>query len=124
MLNLRDAAHGESGAAGAAFVIDKLACSLVGQAHAVRITPGTRAHRAYGVERAIEQFRCSYGLNPLYRGAFEGSSLQVAGIDAEGEVRIVELPAHPFFVATLFLPQLTSSAESPHPLIVDYVRSM
>jgi len=123
VLGLRDAAHAESGQEGAAFVIDKLACSLVGQAHPVQIVPGTRAHQAYGVERAIEQFRCSYGLNPLYREAFEGSPLQVAGIDAEDEVRIVELPAHRFFVATLFLPQLTSSIEMPHPLILAYVEA-
>jgi len=123
VLGLRDAAHGESGQEGAAFVIDKLACSLVGQAHPVQILPGTRAHRAYGVEQAIEQFRCSYGLNPLYRDTFEGSPLRVTGIDAENEVRIVELPAHRFFIATLFLPQLTSSVESPHPLILAYLKA-
>jgi CTP synthase (UTP-ammonia lyase) len=123
VLGLRDAAHGESGAQGVPLVIDKLACSLVGQAHAVRILPGTRAHRAYGVERAVEQFRCSYGLNPLYRESFAGGPLQVVGTDLEGEVRIVELPAHRFFLATLFLPQLTSSVESPHPLIVAYLKT-
>jgi CTP synthase (UTP-ammonia lyase) len=85
--------------------------------------PGTRAHQAYGVERAIEQFRCSYGLNPLYREAFEGSPLQVVGIDAENEVRIVELPAHRFFIAALFMPQLTSSVKRSHPLILDYLKA-
>jgi CTP synthase (UTP-ammonia lyase) len=123
VLGLRDAAHGESGQEGTALVVDKLACSLVGQAHPVRIAPGTRAHRAYGVERAVEQFRCTYGLNPRYRETFAGGALQVAGTDAEGEVRIVELPAHRFFIATLFLPQLTSSVEAPHPLIVAYLRA-
>jgi CTP synthase (UTP-ammonia lyase) len=123
VLGLRDAAHGESGDGDAVLVIDKLACSLVGQAHEVQIAPGTRAHGAYGVERAVEQFRCTYGLNPLYREALTGGPLQVAGTDAEGEVRIVELPAHPFYIATLYLPQLTSSAEAPHPLIVAYLKA-
>ena len=124
MLGLHNAAHGESGRAGATLVVDKLACSLVGQAHPVRIVPGTRAHRAYGVERAVEQFRCTYGLNPLYRETFAGGALQVVGTDAEGEARIVELLAHRFFIATLFLPQLTSSVEAPHPLIVAYLRAV
>ena len=49
--------------------------------------------------------------------------MQVVGTDIEGEVRIVELPAHRFFIATLFLPQLTSSVETPHPLIVAYLQA-
>lgn len=123
MLGLDHAAHRESGTEGAAFVVDKLACSLVGQAHAVQIVPGTRTHGAYGVERAVERFRCTYGLNPLYREAFEGKPLQVVGTDESGEVRVVELPAHRFFIATLFLPQLTSSTDTPHPLILAYLRA-
>jgi len=123
VLGLHNAAYGESGVEGAALVVDKLACSLVGQAHNIQIVPGTRAHRAYGVEWSVEQFRCSYGLSPRYQAAFEGSPLQVSGTDESGEVRIVELPTHRFFVATLFLPQLTSSAEKPHPLIVAYLRA-
>ena len=121
MLGLHDAAHGESATTGAALVVDKLACSLAGQAHPVWIAPGTRAHRAYGVERAVEQFRCSYGLNPRYRAALEGGPLRVSGADEGGEVRVVELPAHRFFIATLYLPQLTSSTTRPHPLILAYL---
>ena len=123
MLGLHNAAHGESGLEGAALVVGKLACSLVGQAHPVQIAPGTRAYRAYGVGQAVEQFRCTYGLNPLYREMFSSGPLQVSGTDAEGEVRIVELSAHRFFIATLFLPQLTSSASTPHPLILAYLKA-
>jgi CTP synthase (UTP-ammonia lyase) len=104
-------------------VIDRLACSLAGQSHEVQIVPGTRAHRAYGVERAVEPFRCSYGLNPAYRDALERGPLRVSGMDKEGAVRIVELPEHRFFVATLYVPQFRSSAEAPHPLIVAYLEA-
>jgi CTP synthase (UTP-ammonia lyase) len=42
----------------------------------------------------------------------------IAGEDGEGNVRIVELRSHPFFVATLFVPQLSSEPGDPHPLIL------
>ena len=123
MLGLENAAHGESASAGTAPVVDRLACSLAGGSHEVRIAPGTRARRAYGVERAVEPFRCSYGLNPAYRDAIAGGPLRVSGTDENGAVRIVELPAHRFYVATLYVPQFRSSAEAPHPLIVAYLEA-
>jgi CTP synthase (UTP-ammonia lyase) len=123
VLGLRDAAHQEETPYASTPVISKLACSLVGQIQAVEIAPGTRTRQAYGVDRAVEQFRCSYGLNPLYREAIGSGPLQVVGVDANGEVRIVELPAHPFYVATLFLPQLTSTPAKPHPLILAYLKA-
>jgi CTP synthase (UTP-ammonia lyase) len=45
------------------------------------------------------------------------------GTDGDGETRILELPEHPFFVATLFVPPLTSTAEQPHPLIMAYLQA-
>jgi CTP synthase (UTP-ammonia lyase) len=45
----------------------------------------------------------------------------VSGVDQDGEVRVVELPTHPFFVATLFVPQAASRAHAPHPLVSAFV---
>jgi CTP synthase (UTP-ammonia lyase) len=123
VLGLRDAAHQETTPNGPVLVIAELACSLVGQTQPVTIVPGTRTHRAYGQAVVVEQFRCSYGLNPLYREALGRGPLRVVGVDANDEVRIVELPAHPFYVATLFLPQLSSSPGGPHPLILAYLKA-
>jgi CTP synthase (UTP-ammonia lyase) len=64
-----------------------------------------------------EPYYCNYGLNPEYRGSLEETGLVVSGTGTDGEVRIVELRAHPFFLATLFLPQARSSQERPHPII-------
>jgi CTP synthase (UTP-ammonia lyase) len=41
----------------------------------------------------------------------------VTARDGAGEVRALELDDHPFYVATLFLPQLRSAPGAPHPLI-------
>ena len=42
----------------------------------------------------------------------------VSGIDADGEVRILEHPSLRFFMGTLFVPQTSSAAGDPHPLVV------
>ncbi len=101
-------------------VITPLECSLVRQTQPVTIVPGTRAGTLYGARQATEAYYCNYGVNPAYRRLLEAGGMVVSGVGSEGEVRIVELPTHPFFIATLFLPQARSTAESPHPLIAGY----
>lgn len=123
MLGIQDAEHEETGPDASRLVISKLACSLVGVTQQVHITPGTLAHRAYGKEEVVEQFRCHYGLNPAYRDQISQGELRVAGVDPDGAVRVIELSAHRFFLATLFVPQLFSSPDMPHPLIVAYVKA-
>ena len=123
MLGINDAAHEETTPDGGRLVISKLACSLVGQAHPVKLVPGSRVHEAYGRDEVVEQFRCSYGLNPAYRETIGGRPLRVVGTDAEGNVRAVEIPDHRFYVATLYLPQLRSSPDAPHPLIAAYLKA-
>ena len=98
-------------------------CSLAGVEQEVLITPDTLAFRAYGKNRAIEQFACNYGLNETYRNDIIRENLNVAGIDSDGNARIVELAFHPFFMATLFLPQLSSKPGNPHPVIVAFLGS-
>jgi CTP synthase (UTP-ammonia lyase) len=71
----------------------------------------------------MEQFRCSYGLNPNYLPDFSSGPLKITATDASGEARIIELAGHPFFVATLFLPQHVSRPGVPHPLVLAYVEA-
>ena len=60
-------------------------------------------------------------MNPAYREALEAAGLVLSGFSDNGDIRIAELPAHPFFIATLFQPQLSSEAARPHPLIGAFV---
>jgi CTP synthase (UTP-ammonia lyase) len=105
-------------------VITPLTCSLVGQTHAVTILPHTRAAALYGAATALEDYYCNYGVNPDYVGRLREGGLTVSGVGDDGEIRIVELPAHPFFVATLFLPQTRSTVASPHPLLLGYAEAV
>jgi CTP synthase (UTP-ammonia lyase) len=99
------------------FLIIPLTCSLVGHEGAVRITPGSLAERILGSERTIERYHCSYGLNPDYLGTLSEHGLRFSGHDEDGQVRIAELPGHPFFLATLFQPELAGDGTRPHPVI-------
>jgi CTP synthase (UTP-ammonia lyase) len=50
-------------------------------------------------------------------------NLRTVGRDSDGNARIVELVSHPFFLATLFLPQLSSEPGNPHPVIVAFLKA-
>ena len=123
MLGIHDAEHEETSPNASHLVINKLSCSLVGQTQTIKIAPGTLTHRVYGTEEIVEEFRCNYGLSPEYGDKIGAGGLKVAGVDSNGEVRIVELSDHRFFMATLFLPQLSSSFDKPHCLIVAYLKA-
>jgi CTP synthase (UTP-ammonia lyase) len=121
VLGISDAEHEESAPEAPTLVISKLLCSLVAQAQPVFISPGSCAYHAYRQAEVTEQFNCNYGLNPAFRDRISAGPLHITGVDQEGEVRIVELTDHPFFVATLFQPQLSSQEGQPHPLITAYL---
>lgn len=64
-----------------------------------------------------EEYYCDFGLNPDHQEALHAAGLRVVGRDEDDEARVLELPGHPFFVATLFVPPLRSTPEDPHPLV-------
>jgi CTP synthase (UTP-ammonia lyase) len=122
-MSIKDAEHEETAPGASNLIISKLTCSLVGKIEKVRITPGSVVHQVYKQEEVSEQFACNYGLKREYREKLEQRGLRIAGVGPDGDVRIVELPGHRFFIATLFLPQLLSRPDKPHPLITAYVRA-
>lgn len=123
MLGIEDAEHEESAPTAPTLLVSKLAGSLVGKTQKIKILPGSLVHRVYGREEVSEQFACNYGLNPQFQDKFAQGQLKITGVDLYGKVRVVELSDHPFYVATLFLPQISSAPASPHPLIVAYLRA-
>jgi CTP synthase (UTP-ammonia lyase) len=89
----------------------------------IRLLPGTIASQAYGIQQASEQFACNYGLNPNYHELLFQGDLKATGYGPDGEVRLLELVTHPFYIGTLFLPQVTSTPERPHPLILAFMEA-
>ena len=92
-----------------------LACSLVGHEDEVSLAPGTLAARVVGRLRTRERFHCRFGLAPGAGESLEAAGLVISGRDPDGAVRICELPHHPYFVGTLFQPELAD--DQPHPLV-------
>lgn len=117
VLGFEDAEHAEYDPYSSRLFISELACSLAGKTMPVNLKPESMVARFYGASRTTERYYCNFGLNPTYRQALEDGGLRITGTDDDDEPRIFELPEHPFYVATLFVPQNRSTADEPHALI-------
>ncbi|WP_461011120.1 CTP synthase C-terminal region-related (seleno)protein [Streptomyces capparidis] len=116
---LARAGHAENdpGTADEDAVVVPLACSLTDHEGMVEVAPGSRAALLLGAERVRARYHCNYGPNPRHIDALRAHGLAFTGTDEDGGVRIAELPGHPFFLATLFQPELDGDGTRPHPLI-------
>lgn len=85
---------------------------------------GTRLRDLYHADAALERATCNYGLNPDYAFIAGLHGMRVAAIDDTGEVRAIERTDHPFFMATLFQPQLSTSKAAPHPIWLGFIDAL
>ena len=92
--------------------------------YACKVKRGTAAADAYGASRVDERHRHRYEVNNTYRERLERNGLIVSGVNPDrGLVEIIELPNHPFFVATQFHPELQSRFLEPHPLFLAFIQA-
>ena len=90
----------------------------------VIIRKGTVASRIYGSAKTRERFRHRYEFNPDYIKRLEDKGMVFSGHDASGQImQILELPGHPFFMASQFHPEFTSSVLRPNPLFLNFVKA-
>jgi CTP synthase (UTP-ammonia lyase) len=84
--------------------------------------PGTRLAAICG-EEPFEGFHwCGFGLAPAAAETLRGAGVTLAAHAPDAGVEAIELPDHPFFVATAFQPQVGSSASDElHPLIAAFL---
>jgi CTP synthase len=91
-------------------------------AQAVEVVEGTRARELYGDAVIFERHRHRYEVNNLYREQLIEAGLVVCGTFEEGRlVEIIELPDHPWFVASQFHPEFKSRPTRPAPLFRGFV---
>ena len=68
---------------------------------------------------------CNYGLVPAYVDLLVQHGLVISAVADDAGVEAVELPNHPFFMATLFQPQVGSLAGRPlHPIVQAFVAAV
>ena len=84
----------------------------------------SRAYELYGSETIHERHRHRYEVNNDYRNILTENGMKLCGISPDGRiVEMIELPEHPFFVATQAHPELKSRPNRPHPLFKGFVEA-
>ena len=124
VLDFGDAHHAEYDPYVSRLFISELACSLAGRTMEINLVPKSGIPAIYRRTRVLEQYYCNFGVNPEFVQILLESCLNVVGSDREGEVRIVSLSNHPFYYATLFVPQMASTQDAPHPLVSAYLQNV
>ena len=89
-----------------------------------RVTPNTLAEKLYQEEVVYERHRHRYEFNNAYRTLFLESGYMISGTSPDGRlVEMIELPGHPFFIASQFHPEFQSRPNQPHPLFRGFVQA-
>lgn len=93
-------------------------------AYECALEEGSLAAKVYGTLQISERHRHRYEFNNKYLAQFEAAGLKASGRNPRtGLVEVVELPEHPFFIATQFHPEYKSTPECPHPIFVSFVKA-
>ncbi len=88
----------------------------------VKLHGGTRARAVYGEAVIYERHRHRYEVNNHLRRRLEAAGLVCSGTSPDERlVEVIELPDHPFFVASQFHPEFKSRPLRPQPLFRDFV---
>ena len=92
-------------------------------AQEIRLNAGSLAHMSYGRDTIMERHRHRYEFNNRYLDELTRAGLRFSGFSADGLVEMIELPGHPWFVASQFHPEFTSTPRDGHPLFAGFVRA-
>ncbi len=92
-------------------------------AQQIDLAPGSLAAETYGSEVIEERHRHRYEVNNNYLPQLEKAGMVFAGKSVDDLVEMVELPGHPWFVASQFHPEFTSTPRDGHPLFAGFIRA-
>lgn len=123
VLGFENAEHEESAPQASPLFISRLECSLAGRTMTITLAPDSTLAGIYGRSPVREEYLCNFGVNPEYVEVLRSGPLKAVGSDEEGVIRAVELPGHPFFIGTLFLPQHSSTPSHPHPVVTAFLKA-
>ncbi len=102
--------------------VDELGGTMRLGQYACELAPGSLAERIYGAPVVHERHRHRYEFNRLYEQTLVDHGARISGRSPDGKfVEIMELPAHPWYVAVQFHPEFLSKPLRPHPLFASFV---
>jgi CTP synthase len=90
-------------------------------AQPINLVEGSLAANAYGKSQIHERHRHRYEVNNNYREKLEKVGMRFSGLSVDDLVEMVELPDHPWFVASQFHPEFTSNPRDGHPLFTGFI---
>ncbi len=97
--------------------IENMGATMRLGAYTAIISNKSLAHKLYGKSVISERHRHRYEFNPNFREQIEAAGLKISATNDEtGLVEVVELPAHPFFIACQYHPEFQSAPNRAHPL--------
>ena len=90
-----------------------------------QLTVGSRAAHLYGAFLIHERHRHRYEFNNAYRQQFEDAGFRFSGTSPDGTlVELIEIPGHPFYLASQFHPEFQSKPNRPHPLFKGFIAAV
>jgi CTP synthase len=92
-------------------------------AQPARLEPDSLARAIYGSDLINERHRHRFEFNNTYLDRMRAAGLRFSAFSEDGLVEIIELPAHPWFVAVQFHPEFTSTPRDGHPLFQGFIRA-
>jgi CTP synthase len=91
-------------------------------AYPCKLLAGSKAEAAYGEPLVYERHRHRYEVNNAFRDKLIENGLVISGLSPDERlVEMVELPEHPWYVASQAHPEFKSRPHRPHPLFRDFV---
>lgn len=116
-----DADHEESNPKSKNLIMSRLQCSLDRKQGQISFTKNSQLHTIFEGRETTESYQCNYGLNTEWKSVLEKENLKFTGLDLNGDPRAFELTSHPFFIGTLFQPELNALNDNLHPLIRAFI---
>jgi len=90
-------------------------------AQRISLEENSLAAMAYGKTEIFERHRHRYEVNNNYRDKLSAAGLRFSGLSVDDLVEMIELPDHPWFVASQFHPEFTSNPRDGHPLFAHFI---
>jgi CTP synthase len=104
--------------------VDQLGGTMRLGQYPCKLDENSKVRKLYGSDVIYERHRHRYEVNNKYRQELSDAGMMLSGISPDGRiVEMIEIPSHPFFVASQFHPEFKSRPNRPHPLFAGFIKA-